>query len=258
MPRARWERLDPKRFLRVHRAHIVNLDHVRSFKRDVGGNLEAELRDGTRIPVAVLARRCCEAWGCKGPSNNQTGGAVDQDIEQRVTLLRRPLLIGLTVLVATTANSSVGAQQRTGALPPTFASDSVAWERILVYVVGQLSTHLVRTANDTARQPWRIALPADAPQRPLRERQLHTILRTRPTLSRDTVAYELEIGSLIVVNDTGRVVVRTDFARRCPGTSSSGGFENIDRVYVVRHPPGFWSIARSEGVRHGDRFGCAR
>jgi two-component system LytT family response regulator len=46
------ERLDPKRFVRVHRAHIVNLDYVRAFKRDARGNLEAELQDGTRIPVS--------------------------------------------------------------------------------------------------------------------------------------------------------------------------------------------------------------
>lgn len=46
------ERLDPKRFVRVHRAHIVNLDHVRAFKRDARGNLEAELVNGPRVPVS--------------------------------------------------------------------------------------------------------------------------------------------------------------------------------------------------------------
>lgn len=46
------ERLDPKRFVRVHRAHLVNLDHVRAFKRDSSGNLEAELLDGRRVPVS--------------------------------------------------------------------------------------------------------------------------------------------------------------------------------------------------------------
>jgi two-component system, LytTR family, response regulator len=45
-------RLDPKRFAQVHRAHVVNLDHVRAFKRDARGNLEAELNDGTRVPVS--------------------------------------------------------------------------------------------------------------------------------------------------------------------------------------------------------------
>jgi two-component system, LytTR family, response regulator len=45
-------RLDPRRFAQVHRAHVVNLDHVRAFKRDGRGNLEAELNDGTRVPVS--------------------------------------------------------------------------------------------------------------------------------------------------------------------------------------------------------------
>jgi two-component system, LytTR family, response regulator len=45
-------RLDPKRFMRVHRAHIVNIDRVKSFRRDTRGNLEAELVDGTRLPVS--------------------------------------------------------------------------------------------------------------------------------------------------------------------------------------------------------------
>jgi two-component system LytT family response regulator len=46
------ERLDPSRFARVHRAHVVNLDHVRTFKRDPRGNLEAELVNGRRVPVS--------------------------------------------------------------------------------------------------------------------------------------------------------------------------------------------------------------
>jgi two-component system LytT family response regulator len=46
------ERLDSARFARVHRAHIVNLDHVRAFKRDERGNLEAELVNRRRVPVS--------------------------------------------------------------------------------------------------------------------------------------------------------------------------------------------------------------
>lgn len=45
-------RLDPQRFVRVHRTHIVNLDQVRAFRRDARGNLEAELLDGARVPVS--------------------------------------------------------------------------------------------------------------------------------------------------------------------------------------------------------------
>ena len=45
-------RLDPKRFLRIHRTCIVNLDRVASFKRGDRGQLLAELTDGTRLPVS--------------------------------------------------------------------------------------------------------------------------------------------------------------------------------------------------------------
>jgi two-component system, LytTR family, response regulator len=53
LPLSRLEaRLDSLRFVRVHRAYIVNLDHVRAFRRDARGNLEAELTDGRRVPVS--------------------------------------------------------------------------------------------------------------------------------------------------------------------------------------------------------------
>jgi two-component system, LytTR family, response regulator len=45
-------RLDSRRFTRVHRAHIVNLDHVKAFRTDARGGLEAELLNGTRVPVS--------------------------------------------------------------------------------------------------------------------------------------------------------------------------------------------------------------
>lgn len=45
-------RLDPKRFLRIHRTHIVNLDHVKAFRRLGKGRLVAEMADGKRLPVS--------------------------------------------------------------------------------------------------------------------------------------------------------------------------------------------------------------
>jgi two-component system, LytTR family, response regulator len=45
-------RLAPARFLRIHRAHIVNLDHVRAFRKEGRGSMVAELGDGTRLPVS--------------------------------------------------------------------------------------------------------------------------------------------------------------------------------------------------------------
>ncbi len=45
-------RLDPKRFSRIHRTHIVNMEHVVAFKRAGKGRLVAELRDGHQLPVS--------------------------------------------------------------------------------------------------------------------------------------------------------------------------------------------------------------
>jgi two-component system LytT family response regulator len=45
-------RLDPKRFVRIHRTHIVNLDHVKTFQRLGKDRLVAELKDGTQLPVS--------------------------------------------------------------------------------------------------------------------------------------------------------------------------------------------------------------
>ena len=39
-------RLDPARFLRIHRTHIVNLDQVRAFRSEGKGRLVAELETG--------------------------------------------------------------------------------------------------------------------------------------------------------------------------------------------------------------------
>jgi two-component system LytT family response regulator len=45
-------RLDPKRFARIHRRYIVNLDHVKAFRRWPQGALVAELDDGTELAVS--------------------------------------------------------------------------------------------------------------------------------------------------------------------------------------------------------------
>ena len=53
VPLARLEaRLDPARFARIHRGHLVNLDHVVGFVREADGALVARLRDGTELPVS--------------------------------------------------------------------------------------------------------------------------------------------------------------------------------------------------------------
>lgn len=52
-------RLDPKQFLRVHRAAIVNIDEVREIID--GGAMQVVLSDGTRVPVSRARRRKVEA-----------------------------------------------------------------------------------------------------------------------------------------------------------------------------------------------------
>ncbi|HEX6833209.1 MAG TPA: LytTR family DNA-binding domain-containing protein, partial [Rudaea sp.] len=53
LPLAQLEqRLDPQRFVRIHRAHIVNVDYVAAFRREPGGWLVAQLIDGTCLPVS--------------------------------------------------------------------------------------------------------------------------------------------------------------------------------------------------------------
>src|SRR5687768_6605224 len=48
-------RLDPERFIRVHRAHIVNLDFVKQLVPFDGSRMQIEMRDGTKI-LASRAR----------------------------------------------------------------------------------------------------------------------------------------------------------------------------------------------------------
>ena len=45
-------RLDPAKFARVHRAHIVNLAHVTAFRRVQKGRVVAEMSDGARVAVS--------------------------------------------------------------------------------------------------------------------------------------------------------------------------------------------------------------
>jgi two-component system LytT family response regulator len=51
------ERLDPQRFARIHRTHIVNLDHVVAFKSDLNGHVVAELRGGKVLQVSRAKAR---------------------------------------------------------------------------------------------------------------------------------------------------------------------------------------------------------
>lgn len=50
-------RLDPERFLRVHRSHVVNLDFVAALVPFDGSRLQVEMRDGTKIMASRTRSR---------------------------------------------------------------------------------------------------------------------------------------------------------------------------------------------------------
>lgn len=56
------QRLDPQRFSRIHRTHIVNLDQVEAFRRQDGGGLAAQLRDGAVLPVSRAKAQELRKW----------------------------------------------------------------------------------------------------------------------------------------------------------------------------------------------------
>ena len=176
---------------------------------------------------------------------------MKMETSRTLSLGRCLLAFALSLGVA----SGVSAQTP-AALLAELSSDSTAWQRVLAHVVGSLGTYLVRTAADSTRQPWTLEVPENEPQRRLLLRQLRTILRARPVATSDTVTFTPVLGPLTIRNDTARVTVRTDFARRCPDGTSTGGFGNVDSVFVPRSPPGAWGAARSARVLHGDRAAC--
>jgi two-component system LytT family response regulator len=44
--------LDGAKYVRVHRSHVVNLDHVAQFTPSDGGRFQLEMTDGTELPVS--------------------------------------------------------------------------------------------------------------------------------------------------------------------------------------------------------------
>ena len=55
-------RLDPAKFLRVHRSAIVRLDAIESFRRVAGGDGEVVLRGGATLRVSRTRRDLLERW----------------------------------------------------------------------------------------------------------------------------------------------------------------------------------------------------
>jgi two-component system LytT family response regulator len=56
------ERLDPGRFMRVHRSMIVRLALVDTLHRSAGGDYEVQLKSGMRIRVSRSRREALERW----------------------------------------------------------------------------------------------------------------------------------------------------------------------------------------------------
>lgn len=56
------ERLDPRRFMRVHRSIIVRLALVEALKRGAGGDGEVLLKGGARLRVSRTRREALERW----------------------------------------------------------------------------------------------------------------------------------------------------------------------------------------------------
>jgi two-component system LytT family response regulator len=50
------ERLDPTRFVRIHRSRIVNLDYVREIRPLWGGDYSVLMRDGTELTMSRTYR----------------------------------------------------------------------------------------------------------------------------------------------------------------------------------------------------------
>ena len=55
-------RLDPTRFLRIHRSTIVNLDRVKDLKAMLNGEYEVRLHDGTRLTLSRGYRQVLERF----------------------------------------------------------------------------------------------------------------------------------------------------------------------------------------------------
>jgi two-component system, LytTR family, response regulator len=56
------DRLDPSRFMRVHRSMIVRLDLVEALHRGTGGDYEVQLKGGARVKVSRSRREALERW----------------------------------------------------------------------------------------------------------------------------------------------------------------------------------------------------
>lgn len=168
--------------------------------------------------------------------------------------------LSLTLLIVLGLSLSGSKTARSQAASKVFAemtTDSTAWQRVLDHVVGALSHQLVAAATDPTAQPWQLQLPSNDPQEQLLKTQLRTVLRARQVMPADTLVRSLEMGPLLIANDTARVVVRFEQTQKCPGSSRTTGFGWTTTVLVPREPTKkFWGAAFSRTTGAGDRLPC--
>jgi hypothetical protein len=164
--------------------------------------------------------------------------------------------VSIAITIATAVPSPVHAQETPKAFV-ALTTDSSAWQSVVMYTVGALSSVLVSSATDPAAQPWRLEFPSDDPQEALIRTQLRTILRMRPVMPADTLVRSLEFGKLVISGDTARVEVRFTETRTCPGSSKTTGSGWSTTVLVPREPTQkIWGAARSLTTKVGDRLPC--
>jgi hypothetical protein len=171
--------------------------------------------------------------------------------------MRNPITLSIVLALLLVEPRTLRSQQTASNVFAALSTDSTAWQSVLVYVVGALSAQLVSGATDPTPQPWRLQLPADDPQRQLLQAQLRTVLRARQVMPADTLVRSLDVGPLIISNDTARVEVRFGETRKCPGSGRTTGSGWSTTVLVPREPrQKFWGAAFSRTTMVGDRVGC--
>ena len=165
-------------------------------------------------------------------------------------------LLVISLALAVSGPTVLSAQERPTSPLVALTTDSTAWQRVLAHIVGTLSTQLLDAATDPTPQPWRLELPDD-PERQQLLTQLRTLFRARQIMPADTLFRSLEIGQLVISNDTARVDVRFTETRKCPGASRTTGFAWSTTILVPREPThGFWGTASTPTIQGGDRLPC--
>ena len=59
-------RLDPARFVRVHRSYIVNLDCIVEIEPTDGGDARIKMKDGSVVPCSRRSREELRTRGARG------------------------------------------------------------------------------------------------------------------------------------------------------------------------------------------------